>query len=132
MHIYAYFWQHILCISLAYLTNTVCKYFLCLCMHISCIVMHISARSIPLSVAGFSCTIPASSTTGSCALFIARKLMHMLPRIATPGRLPGGPASSCLPGPPQGLAWPPPCPPYSRSRPSASSSASCLESLIIQ
>ena len=53
--------------------------------------MHISDGSIPASrVAGCSCTIPASpTTTGSCTLFIARKLMRIRPGLATPGRHPG-------------------------------------------
>ena len=62
--------------------------------------MYISARSITASrVAGCSCTIPASpTTTGSCTLFIARKLMRIRPGLATQGRRPGrsppGPARS--------------------------------------
>ena len=49
--------------------------------------MHISAGSIPASwVVAYSCTIPASpTTTGSCTLFIARKLLQIRRGIATPG-----------------------------------------------
>ena len=55
--------------------------------------MHISAGSIPASpVAGCFCTISASTTTtGSCALFIARKLMQICQGMATQGRSPGQP-----------------------------------------
>ena len=56
--------------------------------------MHISAGSIPASpVQGRSCSIPTSpTTTGSCALFIAGKLMRICPGTATQGCRPGRPA----------------------------------------
>ena len=66
--------------------------------------MHISDGSIPASrVAGCSCTIPASpTTTGSCTLFIARKLMRIRPGLATLGRRAGLP----LPWPARSTARP--------------------------
>ena len=69
--------------------------------------MHISAGSIPASpVPGRSCTIPESpTTTGSCALFIARKLMRIRPGTATPGRRPARPTGP-PPGPPGGCSRP--------------------------
>ena len=73
--------------------------------------MYISAGSIPASqVAGCSCTIPASpTTTGSCTLFIASKLMWIHPGLATTGRR-------------QGL--PPPGQASSRIRPAAAAAPS--------
>ena len=77
-HMTAYF-MHIKCISCifrAYLCGSIPGYF-------------------PASlVAGCSCTILASPTsTGSCALFIARKLMRICPGTATQGGRPGRPAA---------------------------------------
>ena len=107
VHIKEYFW-HISCISFAYLTNTVYIFayfkhiftYNCIFFAYLCIFLPGPMRSIPASrFAGCSCTIQASpTTTGSCTLFIARKLMRIRPGLATPGRRPGrsppGPARS--------------------------------------
>ena len=101
MHIQTYFW-HIPCISFAFFTNTVysCAYFVHF-LHITAYSLHISAGSIPASpVQGCSCTIPASpTTTGSCALVIAGKLMRVRAGMANPGRRPDRPT-----GPPHRAA----------------------------
>ena len=113
LHIFVHVFTYI-CIVFAYFFHMT-AYF----MHMNAFpayFVHIYAYlcgSIPASLVAFcSCTILATPTaTGSCALFIARKLMRICPGMATQGRSPD------LPPPPPHRAT-------TRPRPAAAAAAS--------